>query len=111
MNKTFLIGRLTKDPETTYIQGDKSSKAKTTFTLAVKRSYANKDGETETDFIPVVLWNNVAELVGNHCAKGHKILVEGHMQVRSYDDKEGQKRFITEVIGERIEYIQKPFDE
>ena len=108
MNKVFIIGRLTKDPETTYTQ---NSKAKTTCTLAVKRSYANKDGETETDFIPVVLWNNVAELVGNHCAKGHKILVEGHMQVRSYDDKEGQKRFITEVIGERIEYIQKPFDE
>ncbi len=104
MNKTILIGRLTKDPEVRYTT---NGKAVCTFTLAVDRPFANKIGEHETDYVPIVLWEKPAELAGNSCAKGHRLLVEGRIQVRTYDDKDGQRHWVTEIVGDRIEFLEQ----
>lgn len=114
MNKIFLTGRLTKDPEVKYTPG---GKAVATFTIAVDRPFtsaaAKEKGEKEADFIPVVVWGNTAEFCGNYLNKGSKILVEGRLQLRSYE-KDGAKKIVTEVIGERVESLTtkpKPVDE
>lgn len=103
MNKVILIGRLTKDPVVRYTP---TQKVVCQFTLAVDRPFVNKDGQREVDFIPVVLWGKQAELAGNNCAKGHRLCVEGRMQVRTYEDKNSNKVWVTEVIGDRIEFLE-----
>ena len=105
MNKVILIGRLTKDPEVRYTQ---NQKVVCQFTLAIDRPFKNQSGEQATDFIPIVLWGKSAELAGNSCAKGHKLGVEGRIQVRNYEDKETHKTvWVTEVVGDRIEFIER----
>ena len=104
MNKIILMGRITKSVDVRYTP---SQKVVASFTLAVDRPFLNPDGKREADFIPVVVWGKAAELVGNSCQKGHRLLVEGRIQVRSFDDKNGQKRFVTEVIASNIEFIEK----
>ena len=101
MNHVTLIGRLTKDPEVRYTQ---SGTAVGTFTLAVDRR-VQKDKPKEADFIPCVVWNKTAEVVGNWCKKGKQVGVEGRMQVRSYDAKDGSKRYVTEVIVSELELL------
>lgn len=103
MNHVTLIGRLTKDPEVRYTQ---SGTAVGTFTLAVDRR-VQKDKPKEADFIPCVVWNKTAEVVGNWCKKGKQVRVEGRMQVRSYDAKDGSKRYVTEVIVSNLELLGK----
>ena len=103
MNKVILIGRLTKDPVVRYTP---TQKVVCQFTLAVDRPFVNKDGQREEDIIPVVLWGKQAELAGNNCAKGHRLCVEGRMQVRTYEDKNSNKVWVTEVIGDRIEFLE-----
>lgn len=103
MNHVTLIGRLTKDPEVRYTQ---SGTAVGTFTLAVDRR-VQKDKPKEADFIPCVVWNKTAEVVGNWCKKGKQVGVEGRMQVRSYDAKDGSKRYVTEVIVSNLELLGK----
>ena len=103
MNKVIIMGRLTKDPEVKYTP---SQKVVTQFTLAVDRPFLNPQGVREADFIPVVLWGKPAELAGNSCAKGHRLMVEGRLQIRSYE-KDGIKHWVTEVIGSNIEFIEK----
>ena len=98
MNKVILVGRLTQDPEVRYTQ---SGKAVASFNLAVNR-YGQKDS---ADFIPIVAWEKLAEVIGNNLKKGSQVLVEGRMQVRSYETQEGQKRRITEVIVQNIEFL------
>lgn len=100
MNKVFLIGRLTKDPEIRYTQ---SGKAVATFTLAVDRR--SSQAEKTADFIPIVAWEKLAETCGNHLTKGRQVLVEGRIQVRSYDTNEGQKKWLTEVIINDMQFI------
>lgn len=108
MNKVVLIGRLTKDPEIRYTQ---NQKVVCQFVLAVDRPFKNQNGEQETDFIPVVLWGRSAELAGNSCAKGHRLGVEGRIQVRTYEDKDTRKTvWVTEVVGDRIEFIESKSD-
>jgi len=100
MNTIKLIGRLTQEPEVRYTQ---TGKAVTSFTIAVPRSFAAGQEQREaSDFIPVVVWGNLAELCGKTLNKGHRVLVEGRMQVRTYEAKDGQKRRITEVIADFI---------
>lgn len=65
------------------------------------------DSEKEADFIPVVVWGKIAELVGNSCSKGHRLLVEGRLQIRSYDAKDGTKRWVTEIIANSVEFIER----
>lgn len=104
MNKVILMGRLTKDPEVRYTQ---TGKVVTQFILAVDRPFKDADGNKETDFIPVVVWGKAAELVGNSCQKGHRLLVDGRLQIRSYEVKEGGKRWATEVIANSVEFIER----
>lgn len=107
MNKVILLGRLTKDPDIRYTQ---SGKTAASFTLAVDRPFANQDGQREADFINCVLWGKSAENLGNTVSKGQKIAVEGRLQIRSYDAKDGSKRWLTEVICGRFEYVERKAD-
>ena len=101
MNKVILVGRLARDPDVRYTQ---SGKATASFALAVNRR-AGQGKEQQADFIPVVAWEKLAEICGNNLMKGSQILVEGRMQVRNYEDKTGQKRYVTEVIAQNIEFL------
>lgn len=104
MNKIILLGRLVREPEVRYTQ---TGKAVCQFTLAIDRPYVNQDGQKEADFIPVVLWGKQGETAGNTISKGQRVLVEGRLQVRSYEAKDGSTRTIAEVIADRFEYIEK----
>lgn len=107
MNRIMLLGRLTKDPEIRYTP---SGACVAQFTLAVDRPYAAADGKKEADFIPVVIWGKSAELAGNSLGKGQRALVEGRVQIRSYDANDGSKRWVTEVIADRFEFIERKAD-
>jgi single-strand DNA-binding protein len=107
MNKIVILGRLTKDPDVKYVA---SGKAVATFTMAVDRPFTGQDGKREADFIPVVIWGKTAELVGNSCAKGHRLLVEGRLQIRSYDGKDGNRHWVTEVIANNVEFVERKAD-
>lgn len=107
MNRIILLGRLTKEPEVRYTN---TGKVVASFTLAVDRPFAGQDGQREADFIPVVIWGKSAETIGNYVQKGHRLLVEGRLQIRSYDGKDGQKHWITEVIADRFEFIERAGD-
>ena len=104
MNKCIELGRLTKDPEVRQTPG---GKVVASFTLAVDRPFLNPDGKREADFIPVVVWGKAAELVGNSCQKGHRLLVEGRLQIRNFDAKDGTKHWVTEVIASNIEFVER----
>lgn len=97
MNKVVLIGRLTKDPELKFTPG--TGNAVTTLTLAVDR-YNTKTGQKEADFIPVVIWGKTAESVANYLKKGSQAAISGRIQTRSYDAKDGTKRYVTEVVAD-----------
>ena len=101
------MGRLTKDPEVRYTN---TGKVVCQFTLAVDRPFANQEGQREADFIPVVIWGKQAETCGNSLTKGQRALVEGRLQIRSYDGKDGNKHWITEVIADRFEFIERKSD-
>lgn len=103
MNKVTLIGRLTKDPELKFTP--REGKAVATFTLAVDRR--GKDGKKEADFIPIVVWGKQAENTANYTAKGSLVGVAGRIQTRSYDAKDGGKRYITEVVAEEVQFLSK----
>ena len=104
LNKILLLGRLVADPELRYTA---TGKAVAQFTLAVDRPFASQDGKKEADFIPVILWGKTAEVAANYSFKGQRLLVEGRLQIRSYEAKDGSKRWVTEVIGNSIEFIEK----
>ena len=103
MNKVVLIGRLTKDPELRSTPG--AGTAVTTITLAVDRRF-KKDGQKEADFIPIVIWGKQAEATAQYITKGKLISVAGRIQTRSYDAKDGSKRYVTEVVAEEVEFIE-----
>jgi single-strand DNA-binding protein len=104
MNKVTLTGRLTRDPEIRYTQ---AGKAVASFTLAVDRFRSQAQAEKTADFIPIVAWDKLAELCGNYLTKGQKVLVEGRLQIRSYETNDGQKRWVTEVIITDMEFLEK----
>ncbi len=101
MNKVVLIGRLTRDPELRYTQG---GKAFTTFTLAVDRRFS-KDNQPTADFIPCMAWDKLAEIIGNNLAKGRRVGVEGRLQTRTYDAKDGSKRSAFDVMVDELEFL------
>lgn len=103
MNDVTLLGRLTKDPVVRYTQ---TGKPVAQFTMAVNRTVKNANGEYEADFIPCVAWGKIAELIGNSVHKGHRLLINGRIQVRKYDDKDGVKRYATEVVAWGMEFIE-----
>lgn len=102
MNKVFLIGRLTRDPEIRYTSNNTPVAS---FTLAVNRNFTNQDGEREADFIGVVVWKKPAENVKEYLSQGSKVAVDGKIQTRSYENESGDKRYITEIISESIEFL------
>jgi len=102
MNKVFLIGRLTRDPELRYTG---SNTAVATFSLAVNRNFTNQSGEREADFINVVVWRKQAENVKNYLQQGSQVAIDGRIQTRSYDDQNGQKRYVTEVVADNVEFL------
>ena len=102
MNKVFLIGRLTRDPELRYT-GNNTPVA--TFSLAVNRNFSNQQGEREADFINIVVWRKQAENVKNYLSQGSQVAVDGRIQTRSYDDNNGQKRYVTEVVADNVEFL------
>ena len=103
MNKVVLIGRMTKDPELRFTPG--SGAAVTTFTLAVDR-YNTKTGQNEADFIPIVIWGKQAENTANYMSKGGQVAISGRIQTRSYDAKDGTKRYVTEVVADMMGGVQ-----
>jgi single-strand DNA-binding protein len=102
MNKVFLIGRLTRDPELRYT-GNNTAVA--SFALAVQRNFANQQGEREADFFNITVWRKQAENVKNYLTQGSQVAIEGRLQTRSYDDANGQKRYVTEVVADNVEFI------
>ena len=102
MNKVFLIGRLTRDPELRYTG---SNTAVATFSIAINRNFTNSAGEREADFINIVVWRKQAENVKNYLQQGSQVAIDGRIQTRNYEDKEGQKRYVTEVVADNVEFL------
>lgn len=102
MNHITLLGRLTKDADVRYTP---NNKVVATFTLAVDRPFSGE--KKEADFIPCVVWGKSAELIGNSCQKGHRLLVEGRLQIRNFDAKDGTKHWVTEVVANSFEFIER----
>ena len=102
LNKVILIGRLTKDPELRHTQ---SGHAVANFDLAVDRPFTGQDGEKQTDFIRVNVWRKQAENVTQYTGKGSLVAVEGRLQIRSYEDKEGIRRKAAEVVADNVRFL------
>lgn len=102
MNKVILVGRLTRDPE---IRAFSNGNSVANFTVAVNRPFKNREGVVEADFIPVQVSGPQVSVVQRYVFKGNQIGVEGRMQVRSYDAQDGSKRYVTEVVADRIELM------
>lgn len=105
MNKVFLIGNLTRDPELTETQ---SGVSVCRFSLAVNRNYTGADGERQADFFNCTAWRGLAETVAKYCKKGKKLAVVGTLQMRSYEDNEGVKRTVTDVVVQEVEFLSSP---
>lgn len=103
MNKVLLIGRLTKEPE---LKNTSNGTPVTTFSLAVDRRFKDANGNRPTDFISIVAWNKTAEFIAKYFHKGNRIGFAGNIQTRSYEDQNGQKHFITEVIADEAEFVE-----
>lgn len=103
MNNANLVGRLTRPVDLRYTQ---TGIAYGSFTLAVNRKYKNKDGEREADFINCVIWKKGAELLANYTQKGSLIGVSGPIQTRSYDNQQGQRVYVTEVLVENFDFLE-----
>lgn len=103
INSIILVGRLTRNLELRYTQ---SEKAVGNFTLAINRRFKNQNGEYETDFIDCVVFGKQAETMSKYTQKGDLIGVEGSIQKRAYEDKEGNKRYATEIMVEKITFLQ-----
>ncbi len=99
LNKIFLMGRLTRDPE---LRRTQSGTAVTSFSLAVDRDFKSQSGEKETDFIDVVAWRSTAEFVAKYFTKGRMAVVEGRLQIREWKDKDGNNRRSAEVVADNI---------
>ena len=103
MNKAILVGRLTKDPELKMTENTKREVCQ--FTIAVNRPYTNDDGERKADFINCVVWDKLAENLSKYQKKGNQVAVEGRIQTRNYDDKDGKKVYVTEIFVSNISFL------
>lgn len=103
INNVVLVGRTTKDPELRYTS---IGQAVANFTLAVNRTFTNQNGEREADFINCVIWRKAAENLANMVGKGAQIGVTGRIQTRNYENKEGQRVFVVEVVAENFQMLE-----
>ena len=102
MNKVILVGNLTRDPE---LSETGNGVAMCRFSIAVSRDYANADGNRETDFFNITVWRNRAEVCARYLKKGNKVGIVGSIQNRTYDDKDGNKRTVTDIVASEVEFL------
>lgn len=102
MNKVFMIGNLTKDPD---LRSTGNGVSVCSFRIAVNRRFPNQAGERVSDFFDVVAWRQLADVCGKYLAKGRKVAVVGELQTRTYDAKDGTKRYVTEIIADDVEFL------
>jgi single-strand DNA-binding protein len=104
VNKVILVGNLGKDPELRYTP---SGAAVATFSLATSERYKDKSGEwvDKTEWHNIVAWRNLAEICGKFLHKGKQVYIEGKIQTRSYDDRDGNKRYMTEIVAQRVRFL------
>ena len=107
LNRVILIGRLARDPELRYTT---SGVAVTNFAVAVERPFVGQTGERETDFFDIIVWRKLAETCANHLGKGRLVAVEGRLQSRSYDDNNGVRRKVVEVVADNVRFLDWPKD-
>jgi single-strand DNA-binding protein len=105
LNRVILIGRLVRDPELRYTP---TGVAVASFTIAVDRPFFGKQGERQTDFIDIVVWQKQAEVCHRNLAKGRLVAVEGRLQIRSYDDNQGVRRKAAEVVADSVRFLDRP---
>lgn len=104
LNRVVLVGRLTKDPDIRYTQ---SNVPVVSFTIAVNRQFTNSaTGEKETDFIPITVWRKQAENVKNFIHKGSLVAIDGRIQTRTYDDQNGVRKYVTEVVADNVAFLE-----
>lgn len=104
INQVILVGRLTRDPD---IKFTNDGKAYTTITLAVTRQFRNQNGELDTDFVQCILWRKTAEKTALYCQKGSLIGVIGRIQTRNYENQDGKRIFVTEVVAESVQFLSR----
>jgi single-strand DNA-binding protein len=102
MNRVVLVGRMTRDPE---LRRTNTGSAVTSFTLALNRNYQSADG-IQADYIPCVVWNKAAENVEKYCSKGSLVGVEGRLRSRNYDNAQGQKVYVVEVVCDSVQFLE-----
>jgi single-strand DNA-binding protein len=110
VNKVILVGNLGKDPELRYTAG---GTAVCTFSLATSERYKDRDGQQQekTEWHNIVAWRQLAEICGKYLVKGKQIYIEGKIQSRSYDDRDGNKRYITEIVVDQMQMLGRPGDD
>lgn len=102
MNKIIVTGNLTKDPE---VRETAAGEKVCNFSVAVQRNFTNENGERGVDYLNVVAWNKLAETVMKYCKKGDKVGVAGRIQIRSWQDREGVKKYATEIVAAEVEFL------
>ncbi len=108
LNRIVLVGRLTRDPELRYTPANGVAVA--SFTLAVNRPFRQQGGQREADFVPVVVWRQQAENCARYLVKGSLVGVDGRLQIRSYEDREGQRRTVAEVVADSVQFLESSRD-
>ncbi|SKB35755.1 single-strand DNA-binding protein [Acetoanaerobium noterae] len=104
MNNVTLIGRSTREPELKYIPS--TGNAVATFSIAVDRDFTGKEGKKLTDFFNIVVWGKSAERCSKYLGKGKLVAIKGNIQNKTYETKEGEKRYITEIVSERLQILE-----
>ena len=109
MNQVVLVGRLTKDPE---IRTSENGKKYTSIVVAVSRSYKNSDGLYDADYVRCILWNGIAANTSEYCHSGDVVGIKGRLQVSSYETENGEKKYVTDVVAEKVTFLSsKKVDE
>lgn len=103
LNRVVLVGRMVRDPE---LRRTGNGTAVTSFTIAVNRAFSNQNGEKEADFIPCVVWQKGAENTAKYCSKGSLVGVDGRLQSRTYEDNNGNKRTVIEVVCDSVQFLE-----
>lgn len=101
LNRVTLIGRMTREPE---LRRTGNGKAVTSFNLAVNRNFKTGDGQ-EADFLSIVCWGKVAENTANYCSKGSLVSIDGRLQTRNYENNQGQKVYVTEIVADSVQFL------
>lgn len=108
MNRAVIVGNLTRDPE---LRATGSGVAVCSFTVAVKRRFKGQEGGVSADFIPVAVWRQQGENCAKYLSKGSRVAVSGAVQVRSYTDRDGGKRYVTEIQADEVEFLSAKREE